>query len=130
MKLIECDLRSVLETTAKALSLLAQNKGLELTCEIEPEVPDVIIADPTRLRQIVLNLMGNAIKFTERGEVAVTVALDSSLGESLQLHFTVRDTGLGIPPEKQNRVTFRCRKWMAFPSWPGCGSIPGSRVRS
>jgi two-component system sensor histidine kinase/response regulator len=104
LELIECDLRSVLEATAKALSLLAQGKGLELTCEIEPDVPDVIVADPTRLRQIVLNLMGNAIKFTEHGEVAVTAALDSSGGESMQLHITVRDTGLGIPPEKQKSI--------------------------
>jgi two-component system sensor histidine kinase/response regulator len=104
LELIDCDLRSVLENTAKALSLLAQDKGLELTCEIEPDVPEVIIADPTRLRQIILNLMSNAIKFTERGEVAVTAALDPAVGESLQLHVTIRDTGLGIPPEKQESI--------------------------
>jgi two-component system, sensor histidine kinase and response regulator len=104
LELIECGLRSVLETSAKTLSLLAQGKGLELTCEIEPDVPEVIIADPPRLRQIILNLMGNAIKFTERGEVAVTAALDSSPGDRLQLHFTIRDSGLGIPREKQKSI--------------------------
>src|ERR1700720_1765658 len=63
-----------------------------------------VIADPTRLRQIILNLVGNAIKFTEGGEVAVTVAVESALDEMLQLHFSVRDTGLGIPPEKQKLI--------------------------
>ncbi len=104
LELIDCDLRSLLETTTKGLSLLAHGKGLEVTCEIEPGVPEVVMADPTRLRQIVLNLMGNAIKFTERGEVAVTVAVDSALDEILQLHFTVRDTGVGVPPEKQKLI--------------------------
>jgi two-component system sensor histidine kinase/response regulator len=104
LELIECDLRSLLEASAKTLALLAQSKGLELTCEIEPEIPDVIVVDPTRLRQIVLNLMGNAIKFTTRGEVGLSVAIESAAGESLQLHFAVRDTGLGIPPEKQKSI--------------------------
>jgi two-component system sensor histidine kinase/response regulator len=104
LELIDCDLRNLLETTTKGMSLLAHDKGLEVTCEIEPEVPEVVIADPTRLRQIILNLVGNAIKFTEGGEVAVTVAVESALDEMLQLHFSVRDTGLGIPPEKQKLI--------------------------
>jgi two-component system, sensor histidine kinase and response regulator len=104
LELIDCDLRAVLETTAKALSLPAQAKGLELTCEIAPDVPELIIADPTRVRQIVLNLMGNAIKFTEHGEVAVTAVIDSVVGNDLKLHVSVRDTGPGIPPEKQKSI--------------------------
>ena len=104
LELIDCDLRSMLEATAKALSLPARAKGLELMSEVAPDVPEIIVTDPTRLRQVVLNLMGNAIKFTDRGEVAVTVALESSFEDSLQLHFTVRDTGVGIAPEKQKSI--------------------------
>src|SRR6266849_1885432 len=83
LDLIDFNLRNILETTTRALSLSAHAKGLELTCEVLPEVPEVIIADPTRLRQIVVNLVANAIKFTEHGEVAVRVALDSASGENL-----------------------------------------------
>jgi two-component system sensor histidine kinase/response regulator len=104
LDLIDFNLRNVLETTTKGLSLAAHAKGLEIVCEVQPEVPEVIVADPTRLRQIVVNLMGNAIKFTERGEVAVAVALDSPAGEGLTLHFTVHDTGPGIPREKQKLI--------------------------
>jgi len=104
LDLIDFNLRDILETTAKAFSLAAHAKGIEITCEVQPEVPELIVADPTRLRQIIVNLMGNAIKFTERGEVAVTVALDSAEDENLKLHFTVRDTGLGIPLEKQKSI--------------------------
>ncbi len=104
LDLVDFNLRNILETTTRALSLSAHAKGLELTCEVLPEVPEVIIADPTRLRQIVVNLVANAIKFTEHGEVAVRVALDSASGENLNLHFSVRDTGLGIPLEKQKLI--------------------------
>ena len=101
---VDFNLRDILETTAKGLSLAAHTKNIEITCEVQPEVPELILADPTRLRQIVVNLMGNAIKFAERGEVAVVVALDSAAGESLMLHFAVRDTGLGVPLEKQKLI--------------------------
>jgi two-component system sensor histidine kinase/response regulator len=104
LDLIDFNLQNILETTTKGLSLAAHAKGLEIICEVHPEVPEVIVADPTRLRQIVVNLMGNAIKFTEQGEVAVTVALDSGAGEGLNLHFTVHDTGLGIPLKKQKLI--------------------------
>jgi signal transduction histidine kinase/DNA-binding response OmpR family regulator len=101
---VEFDLRDSLEETMRALALRAHIKGLELTCEFQPGVPETIVGDPTRLQQIVVNLMGNAIKFTERGEVALEVALDSSAGERVTLHFTVRDTGVGIQPEKQKSI--------------------------
>ena len=80
---VDFNLRDILETTAKGLSLAAHAKDIEITCEVQPEVPELILADPTRLRQIVVNLMGNAIKFTERGEVSVTVALDSAADDNL-----------------------------------------------
>jgi CheY-like chemotaxis protein len=93
-----------LAQTMKPLALRADQKGLELTCDIRPEVPEEVVADPTRLRQILINLVGNAIKFTERGEVGVEVGVESPGEEQLQLHFAVRDTGIGIAPEKQRLI--------------------------
>jgi two-component system, sensor histidine kinase and response regulator len=101
---VDFNLREALETTAKGLSPAARAKGIEIKCDVRPQVPGLILADPTRLRQIVVNLVGNAIKFTERGEISVMVGLDSAAGENLKLHFAVRDTGLGIPPEKQKAI--------------------------
>jgi CheY-like chemotaxis protein len=77
---------------------------LELTCEVRPGVPERIIGDPTRLRQIIINLVGNAIKFTSQGEVSVRVDLDSHLEDAVGLHFEVIDTGIGIPQEKQKVI--------------------------
>jgi len=93
-----------LAQTMKPLALRADQKGLELTCDIRPEAPEEVVADPTRLRQILINLVGNAIKFTERGEVGVEVGVESPGEEQLQLHFAVRDTGIGIAPEKQRLI--------------------------
>jgi PAS domain S-box-containing protein len=101
---IAFQLRDSLAQTLKPLALRAHQKGLDLTCDIRPEVPDDIVADPTRLRQVLINLLGNAIKFTERGEVGLEVALESATAEQAQLHFMVRDTGTGIAPEKQKIV--------------------------
>ena len=101
---IAFNLRTTLEEAARALSLPAHEKGLELVCEIKPEVPDFIVGDPARIRQVVVNLLGNAIKFTERGEVALGVGLESRQGDQVELHFTVRDTGIGIPLEKQHLI--------------------------
>ncbi len=97
-------LRETLLQGLKPLALRACQKGLEMTYDIRPEVPDEIIADPTRLRQVILNLVGNAIKFTERGEVGVEIALESASGREARLHFIVRDTGIGIAPEKQRLI--------------------------
>ena len=96
--------RDSLAETLKLLSLRADQKGIELTCDIRPEVPEVVVADPTRLRQIILNLIGNAIKFTAHGEVGLEVAVDSRTRDQAQLHFAVRDTGIGIAPEKQKII--------------------------
>ena len=84
----------------KTLGLRAHQKGLELVGHISPEVPDMLIGDPGRLRQVVMNLAGNAIKFTDEGEVVVRVRTKSHGTEDVLLHFTVTDTGVGIPADK------------------------------
>ena len=97
-------LRDTLEDTIKALGLRAQQKGLELACHILSEVPDGLQGDPTRIRQILVNLAGNAIKFTAAGEVIVQVEVEEQSEEYTVLHFSVRDTGVGIPVEKQQFI--------------------------
>ena len=97
------NLRDCLETTLKTLALRADEKGLELLCEVASEVPEAVRGDASRLRQIVINLVGNAIKFTNEGEVVLRVRALESKGEE-QLQFTVSDTGIGIPSEKQKAV--------------------------
>jgi len=101
---ISFNLRDTLEETARALALWAHEKGLELLCDIKSDVPDQIVGDPIRVRQVVVNLLGNAIKFTDHGEVELEVRLESRHDDQLQLHFTVRDTGIGIPLEKQQLI--------------------------
>ena len=101
---IEFDLRESLAAAFKPLALRARQKGLELTCDIRPEVPEHLIGDPGRLRQIIVNLVGNAVKFTERGEVGLRVSVDSNAQDGLQLHFVVQDTGIGIAAEKQKAI--------------------------
>ncbi len=101
---ITFNLRGSMDETMKMLAQQAHKKGLELTCDIEPDVPDSVIADPTRLRQILVNLLSNAIKFTTRGEVGLHVAVENRDSEKLLLHFLVRDTGVGIPVEKQHLI--------------------------
>jgi len=93
-------LRTCLEESVRALALKAHSKGLELLLEITPEVPAHVFADATRLRQIITNLVGNAIKFTDQGEIALSVRLDANLGKRVRLRFDVRDSGIGIPAEK------------------------------
>jgi two-component system, sensor histidine kinase and response regulator len=108
-------LREHLGTTLKTLGLRARQKGLDLVCIVHPEVPDALIGDPGRLRQIVVNLVGNAIKFTEQGEVVVEVQRDQETmsqepspetrgEETILLHISVRDTGIGIPAAKQRLI--------------------------
>lgn len=100
----EFALRERLGDTMKFLGLRAHTKGLELAYEIAPDVPDGLVGDVGRLRQIIVNLVGNAIKFTERGEVVVSVDCAARRGDEVELHFAVRDTGIGIPPEKIARI--------------------------
>jgi two-component system, sensor histidine kinase and response regulator len=98
------DLRECVETTMKTLVHLAETKGLELLCDIAHEVPLTVRGDSTRLSQMILNLVGNAIKFTLEGQVGVKVEAESHQGEGTILHFTVSDTGIGIPKEKQESI--------------------------
>ncbi len=104
LELEDFNLRDNLEATLKTLAPRADEKGLELLCEIAAPVPDVVRGDSNRLRQIVMNLIGNAIKFTSQGEVALNIQVEAEEGEERILHFTVSDTGIGIPAEKQNLV--------------------------
>ena len=104
MDKVEFDLRDAIDSAIKPLAFRAQIKGLELLCRVDPELPDSYIGDPGRLRQVLINLVGNAIKFTEHGEIAIGVAEHSSDGESVRLEFCVKDTGIGIEPKKQKVV--------------------------
>lgn len=98
------DLRETIDETVKTLSGRAFEKGLELICHIPPSIPEVVVGDATRLRQVLTNLIGNAIKFTDSGEVVVSV-VDRSLGPAGRcLQFTVRDTGIGISADDQRRI--------------------------
>jgi PAS domain S-box-containing protein len=98
-------LRGTLSEVLRTLEVRAHEKGLRLVTETSPAVPDGLLGDPTRLRQVVLNLVGNAVKFTDDGEVVVRVGVESpAAGGAAVLHFAVADTGIGIPPDKQEAV--------------------------
>jgi len=101
---IPFNMRDCLEETAKTFAVRAHQKGLELVCQIGPEVPELVVGDPTRLRQVVVNLLGNAVKFTEQGEVVLQVEVESRDKDSGTLHFVVADTGIGIPARKQQLI--------------------------
>jgi len=104
LETIEFHLRGSIEPTLKTLALRTHQKGLELNCLIEPDVPEALAGDPSRLRQVLINLLGNSLKFTERGEVNLRVQRESANEESISLHFSVEDTGIGIPADKQARI--------------------------
>jgi two-component system sensor histidine kinase/response regulator len=97
-------LRDCVEQTLRTLAGSAGEKGLELLCHIAPDVPDTLQGDAGRLGQIVMNLAGNAIKFTQQGEVELDVTCDSVTDDSITLHFQVRDTGIGIPIDDQQKI--------------------------
>ena len=97
---IEFSLPNTLDDTMKSLALGAHRKGLELAYQVDPQIPEMLIGDPGRLRQVIVNLVGNAIKFTEQGEVVVTVEWNSETEKTTSLRFTVTDTGIGIPTDK------------------------------
>jgi two-component system, sensor histidine kinase and response regulator len=88
----------------KAVSYRAHQKGLELIYEVQPEVPEALLGDPGRIRQILVNLIGNAIKFTNSGEIFVGIEEESQTSAGTSLHFSVKDTGVGIPAEKQKTI--------------------------
>jgi len=101
---IDFSLESCLRDTLRMLSMRASQKRLELISHIDPAVPDRLNGDAHRLRQIIINLVGNAIRFTEQGEVVVHVALEQGCGPDCCLHVVVRDTGIGIPAERQGAI--------------------------
>jgi signal transduction histidine kinase/DNA-binding response OmpR family regulator len=104
MESIPFEMRESLGETMKALSYRAHQKGLELIYEVQPDVPETLVGDPGRIRQIIINMVGNSIKFTERGEISVSVEKESEAPDSVRLHFAVRDTGVGIPASKQSKI--------------------------
>jgi signal transduction histidine kinase/CheY-like chemotaxis protein/HPt (histidine-containing phosphotransfer) domain-containing protein len=101
---ISFDLRDSLGKALKAMALRAHDKELELAFRVAPDVPNLLIGDPGRLRQIIINLVGNAIKFTHVGEVVLEVELDELQEQQVHLHFIVRDTGIGIPEDKREVI--------------------------
>ncbi len=101
---IEFPLRDLVGGTLKSLAIRAHKKGLELAYVVAPNVPERLVGDPDRLRQILVNLVGNAIKFTEQGEVVVRVELAERSASEVRLHFSITDTGIGVSPEKQRSI--------------------------
>jgi two-component system sensor histidine kinase/response regulator len=97
-------LRDALDETLQVLALRAHAKGLELVCRTTPDVPDALVGDAGRLRQVLINLVGNAIKFTERGEILLSVGLDELANATALVRFSVADTGIGIPSEKLEAI--------------------------
>src|SRR6202022_4489337 len=104
MESISFEMRESLGETMKSLSYRAHQKGLELIYEVQPDVPEALVGDPGRIRQIIVNLVGNAIKFTERGEIFASVEKESETPDSVRLHFAIKDTGVGIPAEKKSKI--------------------------
>jgi len=104
LEAVDFNLRESLESTLKTLALRSDEKGLELLCEVAPEVPEIVRGDSSRLRQIVINLVGNAIKFTDTGEIAVKVQVEARDGSDCICRFTVADTGIGIPADKREVI--------------------------
>jgi signal transduction histidine kinase/DNA-binding response OmpR family regulator len=104
METIEFSLRDSLDGAMQAVTIRAHQKGLELAYDIAPDVPDALRGDPTRLRQVVLNLIGNAVKFTPQGEVVLQIEKQAEAPDEVTLRFAVSDTGVGIPLEKQQSI--------------------------
>jgi len=96
--------QDVVLEAARVLAVSAHKKGLELIVDVSPDVPPRVVGDPTRLRQVIINLIGNAIKFTEKGEVVLEVGVEQTTAGSVFLRFAIRDTGIGIPPDKQQAI--------------------------
>jgi signal transduction histidine kinase/CheY-like chemotaxis protein len=104
LELLECNLTNCIEETVCMLATRAHAKDLELICDLSADLPEVVLTDPSRLRQILTNLLGNSIKFTNRGEVELVVGVDGRDEQTASVHFAVRDTGIGIPKEKQSLI--------------------------
>ena len=101
---IDFNINDAVEDTVKSMAYLAHNKGLELACRIHRDVPVDLVGDPGRLRQVIVNLVGNSLKFTEKGEVVVEVKVEAEREDEVVLGFSVRDTGIGITRERQGKI--------------------------
>jgi signal transduction histidine kinase/CheY-like chemotaxis protein len=101
---IPFDLRESLSETMRAQGFRAQQKGLELIYEVQPRVFESLLGDPGRLRQVIVNLVGNAIKFTTRGEILLSITQEAETSETVSLHFAIKDTGVGIPGDKLQKI--------------------------
>ncbi len=104
MESLDFDLRCTLDDFAEMMAIKAHEKGLELNCAAAPNVPGMLVGDPGRLRQVLVNLVDNAIKFTMHGEISVRVTLEKETDKNVTLRFTVRDTGIGIPEDKHSML--------------------------
>jgi len=104
LETIDFCLRDTLENSIKVMGLQAHQKGLEISCHVLADVPDALQGDPTRLRQVIVNLVGNAIKFTNAGEVVLRVECEEEGANDALLHFSVSDTGVGVPQEQQRAI--------------------------
>ena len=104
LETVDFDLRALMADAVKPLAVRAGQKDVELMLHIGSDVPEYFAGDPTRLRQVLVNLVGNAVKFTEAGEIVVAVSLAEEGGDSHYVHFEVRDTGIGVPPGKQAAI--------------------------
>src|SRR5258708_20321970 len=104
LETIDFGVKHVTEEAAELFAEAATNKGIEIVLDVDPQVPEVVIGDPGRLRQVLINLVANAVKFTETGEVVVRVSRHTSSGPGLALLFEVSDTGIGLSPEEQAKV--------------------------
>ena len=104
LEAVDFNLRECLESMLRTLAFQAHKKGIELLFETAPHVPEIVVGDSNRLRQVIINLIGNAIKFTAQGEVELQVHVESTGPSGHTLKFSVKDTGVGIPPEKQKSI--------------------------
>ena len=104
LEMVDFSLSDLVGSTLDSLALKAEGKGIELAVYVRPEGPDALVGDPIRLQQIIINLVDNAIKFTDRGGVTVEAAVRSGAGQEAVVHFAVADTGIGIPEEKRRAI--------------------------
>jgi two-component system, sensor histidine kinase and response regulator len=100
----EFEIRDLFRDTLKTLAQRTGGKSLEISARVSPKIPKILIGDPTRLRQLIVNLIGNAIKFTEEGNIVLDTELEAIAGEEVRLHISISDTGMGIPQEKQHLI--------------------------
>ncbi len=104
IEILDFDLRTTVEDAAEMLTMLTAKAGLELICHINPAVPSLLRGDPGRVRQIITNLVSNAIKFTQKGKIVISAEVESDLGASVMIRFSVSDTGIGIPENKRAAI--------------------------